>query len=175
MINNVLRVAIYCLVFLSIQVLVLNNIHFLRLATPFLYVYILLKMPVGTQPVRLLLLAFFTGLVVDSFTNTAGMLPSFCISFQGNRLRLKSMASREKPAATLPSASSLSDSTLPLLLRSKRPKTKRAAIREIPTPIGCVSAIPLSAKYTVEPPLKKVNSKWARYRPLSCIVRSETC
>ena len=78
MINNVLRVAIYCLVFLSIQVLVLNNIHFLRLATPFLYVYILLKMPVGTQPVRLLLLAFFTGLVVDSFTNTAGMHAAAC-------------------------------------------------------------------------------------------------
>ena len=105
MINNVLRVAIYCLVFLSIQVLVLNNIHFLRLATPFLYVYILLKMPVGTQPVRLLLLAFFTGLVVDSFTNTAGMHAAACClaAFARNPL-INLLAGKDIPAAGIPSA-----------------------------------------------------------------------
>ena len=37
MINNLLRGFIYFVVFVLIQVLVLNNIHFLRIATPFLY------------------------------------------------------------------------------------------------------------------------------------------
>ena len=73
MINNVLRVAIYCLVFLSIQVLVLNNIHFLRLATPFLYVYLILKLESDTPRNAQMLWAFFLGLAVDIYSDTPGM------------------------------------------------------------------------------------------------------
>ena len=47
MINHILRSAIYFVVFVLIQVLILNNIHFMRIATPFLYLYIILKLPVG--------------------------------------------------------------------------------------------------------------------------------
>ena len=47
MINNLLRGFIYFVVFVLIQVLILNNIHFLRIATPFLYLYFIIKMPVG--------------------------------------------------------------------------------------------------------------------------------
>ena len=49
MINNLLRGFIYFVVFVLIQVLVLNNIHFLRIATPFLYLYFIIKMPVGSK------------------------------------------------------------------------------------------------------------------------------
>lgn len=45
MINNLLRGFIYFVVFVLIQVLILNNIHFLRIATPFLYLYFIIKMP----------------------------------------------------------------------------------------------------------------------------------
>ena len=37
MINNILRSAILMVIFVLVQVLLLNNIHFLRMATPFLY------------------------------------------------------------------------------------------------------------------------------------------
>ena len=37
LINNILRGFIYFVVLVLVQVLILNNIHFLRVATPFLY------------------------------------------------------------------------------------------------------------------------------------------
>ena len=49
MINNLLRGFIYFVVFVLIQVLILNNIHFLRIATPFLDLYFIIKMPVGSS------------------------------------------------------------------------------------------------------------------------------
>ena len=42
MINNILRGFIYFVVLVLVQVLILNNIHFLRVATPFLYLYFIL-------------------------------------------------------------------------------------------------------------------------------------
>ena len=50
MINNILRGFIYFVVLVLVQVLILNNIHFLRVATPFLYLYFILKMPEGINP-----------------------------------------------------------------------------------------------------------------------------
>ena len=43
---NLLRGLVYFVVLVLIQVLILNNIHFLRIATPFLYLYFIIKMPV---------------------------------------------------------------------------------------------------------------------------------
>ena len=39
MINTILRGVVYFVVLVLLQVWVLNNIHFLRVATPFLYLY----------------------------------------------------------------------------------------------------------------------------------------
>ena len=69
MINNLLRGFIYFVVFVLIQVLVLNNIHFLRIATPFLYLYFIIKMPVGSSR---------TQVVIDTFSNTPGMHAAAC-------------------------------------------------------------------------------------------------
>ena len=46
---NLLRGLVYFVVLVLIQALILNNIHFLRIATPFLYLYFIIKMPVGTK------------------------------------------------------------------------------------------------------------------------------
>ena len=69
MINNLLRGFIYFVVFVLIQVLILNNIHFLRIATPFLYLYFIIKMPVGSSR---------TQVVFFSFSNTPGMHAAAC-------------------------------------------------------------------------------------------------
>ena len=56
-----------------LQVLILNNIHILGFATPFLYVYFILKFASGTSRNELMLWGFAIGLAVDVFSNTPGM------------------------------------------------------------------------------------------------------
>jgi rod shape-determining protein MreD len=56
-----------------IQVLVLNNVHIAGYATPFIYIYMILKMSSGTSRSELMLWGFSLGLVVDIFSDTPGM------------------------------------------------------------------------------------------------------
>lgn len=56
-----------------LQVLILNNIHIGGFATPFLYVYFILKLSSDTSRNQLLLWAFGIGLIIDIFDNTPGM------------------------------------------------------------------------------------------------------
>lgn len=56
-----------------LQVLILNNVHIVGYATPFLYVYFILKFASSTSRNGLMLWAFFLGLVIDIFSNTPGM------------------------------------------------------------------------------------------------------
>lgn len=56
-----------------LQVLILNNIHFFGYATPFLYVYLILKFEPDTSRGTLLIWAFLLGLVVDIFCDTLGV------------------------------------------------------------------------------------------------------
>ncbi len=56
-----------------LQVLILNNIHIAGLATPILYLYLILKFPSSISRVELLCWGFFLGLVIDIFSNTPGM------------------------------------------------------------------------------------------------------
>lgn len=78
MINNIIRTVIYFLIFVLLQVLVLNNIHYLRVATPFVYLYCLLKMPVGTSRSLILIYSFIIGCTIDMFSNTPGMHAVAC-------------------------------------------------------------------------------------------------
>lgn len=56
-----------------IQVLVLNNVHIAGYATPFIYIYLLLKISSGASRNELVLWGFFLGLTVDIFSNTPGV------------------------------------------------------------------------------------------------------
>jgi rod shape-determining protein MreD len=53
--------------------LLLNRISLFGVATPVLYVYFLLKLPVGRTPYSVILIAFLMGLIIDIFLNTPGM------------------------------------------------------------------------------------------------------
>ena len=75
---NLLRGLVYFVVLVLIQALILNNIHFLRIATPFLYLYFIIKMPVGTSRDLVVLFSFLIGLVIDTFSNTRGMHAAAC-------------------------------------------------------------------------------------------------
>ena len=56
-----------------LQVLILNNVHIAGYATPFLYIYFILKFSSGTSRNELMLWAFFFGLTIDIFSDTPGM------------------------------------------------------------------------------------------------------
>lgn len=56
-----------------LQVLVLNNVHIAGYATPFLYIYLIVKMSSGVSRNELVLWGFLLGLVIDVFSNTPGM------------------------------------------------------------------------------------------------------
>ena len=56
-----------------LQVLILNNVHIAGVATPFLYVYFILKFNSGTSRNELMVWGFCMGLAIDIFSNTPGM------------------------------------------------------------------------------------------------------
>lgn len=56
-----------------LQVLILNNIHIGEFATPFLYIYFVLKLSSDTPRNQQMLWAFGIGLTIDIFDNTVGI------------------------------------------------------------------------------------------------------
>jgi rod shape-determining protein MreD len=83
----------------------MNNIHLFKLVTPFIYIYVLLKLPVDMTRSSVIILSFLLGLTVDIFSNTFGMHAAAC-SFAGfiRRLLLERFADiKDLPEGSLPS------------------------------------------------------------------------
>lgn len=76
LIINILR----WLILLSVQIFLLKNLGFYNLSTPFIYVLFLLLLPFKTPNLILFLLAFGTGLTLDSFYDTMGVQASACVA-----------------------------------------------------------------------------------------------
>lgn len=60
-------------VLILLQTMLLNRISLFGTATPVLYVYFLLKLPVGKNLYYVVFAAFLMGLIIDIFLNTLGM------------------------------------------------------------------------------------------------------
>lgn len=67
-------------VLLLIQILLLRNLSFYNLATPFVYILFLLLIPFGTPNLLLYLIAFITGLSLDAFYDTLGVHTAACVT-----------------------------------------------------------------------------------------------
>lgn len=61
------------LVLVLLQVLVFNRIAILNYATPYIYIYLIIKLPITLNRNLLLLFGFLLGLIIDSFCNTPGI------------------------------------------------------------------------------------------------------
>jgi rod shape-determining protein MreD len=61
------------IVFVLLQVLILNNIHLFGIVTPFLYIYPILKLPVDFSRSGVIFISFLLGLLIDIFSNTFGI------------------------------------------------------------------------------------------------------
>ncbi len=72
MAGNWIKQFVVFIILILLQVLVLNHISFLGYATPFLYIYFIIKIPIGTNRNMVLLLAFLLGFTIDIFCNTPG-------------------------------------------------------------------------------------------------------
>jgi rod shape-determining protein MreD len=73
MINSILRYFIIFIILILFQVLLFNNIQFSGYINPFVYIMLILLLPVEIPSWLLLIISFFTGLTIDFFTGTPGM------------------------------------------------------------------------------------------------------
>jgi len=78
MIKNLVKILTYCVLFVAIQVLILDNIHLFRIATPLLYIYIIIKMPVNISRSTMIVISFLLGITIDMFSNTLGIHAAAC-------------------------------------------------------------------------------------------------
>ena len=78
MIKNLVKILMYFVLFVFIQVLVLDNIHLFRIITPFLYLYIIVKIPVNVPRSQMIVISFLLGIIIDVFSNTLGMHAAAC-------------------------------------------------------------------------------------------------
>ena len=71
--NNVIKYILISIVILLLQVLVLNNLNIKGYAIPFLYLWIILRLPASMSRILTITIGFVIGLTVDIFSNTLGM------------------------------------------------------------------------------------------------------
>ena len=79
MITDILLYLLRFIGLVAVQVVVLNNIQFSGYINPFVYIMFIQTLPVKTPKTLVMVIAFFTGLVVDMFQNTMGMHAAACV------------------------------------------------------------------------------------------------
>lgn len=58
---------------LLVQLLMLDNLHFMGVFIPVVYIYALLRLPSNLSSYTVLLIGFVTGMTMDVFSNTPGL------------------------------------------------------------------------------------------------------
>ena len=108
MIRGWYHIIIYIIVFVLLQVLVMNNIHLFGIIVPFIYLYAILKLPIDMTRSSVIFISFLIGLVIDIFSNTFGMHAAACSFIGFIRLPLleRFVDMREMPEGSIPSYNS---------------------------------------------------------------------
>ena len=78
MINDVIKNSVRFLILILLQVLIVQNIRLGPYVILLPYVLFILLLPFETPKLWVLLIAFFTGLVIDMFYDTAGIHAASC-------------------------------------------------------------------------------------------------
>jgi rod shape-determining protein MreD len=95
-INEVVRNSIRFVLLVLLQVLIVQNIHLGAYVILFPYILFILLLPFETPKLLVMLIAFFTGLVIDMFYDTAGIHAAVCTLIGYSRhYVLKVLAPRE--------------------------------------------------------------------------------
>lgn len=79
--NNItIRHSIRFLLFIFLQIFIFNNVFFLGYINPYVYLFFILMLPFNTSNKNTyLIIAFFTGLIIDAFQNSMGMHAFACV------------------------------------------------------------------------------------------------
>ncbi|MDR0347883.1 MAG: rod shape-determining protein MreD [Tannerella sp.] len=78
MIKSYVKVLLYFILFVALQVLVLNNIQLFRTILSLLYIYVIIKIPINLTKISVIIISFLLGLVIDIFVNTLGLHAAAC-------------------------------------------------------------------------------------------------
>jgi len=73
MINNLIRYSVIFAILILLQVLLFNNVQFSGYVNPYIYLMFILILPVEMPSWLLLVISFFTGIVIDLFSGTPGL------------------------------------------------------------------------------------------------------
>lgn len=68
-----LKYILFTLLVLAVQILLLNNIQFSGYLNPYIYVMVIMLLPLSLPQPLVLLVSFFTGLLIDIATGTPGI------------------------------------------------------------------------------------------------------
>lgn len=71
--KQTITMALLFVVLILVQVLICNHIMLFNVAVPFIFIYFILRLPVGMSRILLLTLAFVMGLLIDVFSDTPGV------------------------------------------------------------------------------------------------------
>ena len=96
------------IVFVLLQVLLLNKINFLGYLSPYLYVLFILLLPFETPGWALLVFSFLTGMTIDLFSGTSG-LHAAAATFTGVIRPLAIKIVGEKPSYDITSQPGIRD------------------------------------------------------------------
>lgn len=77
--SNFILNIIRFIVLVLLQVLIFNNIKLFGYLNPFVYILFIILYPINSNKSLLLLLSFFLGLLLDSFSDTGGIHATACV------------------------------------------------------------------------------------------------
>jgi len=78
MIKSYIKILIYTVLCVSLQVLIIDKIHLFRIVIPFLYLYVIVKIPMNVTRSKVIAISFLLGLIMDIFFNTLGLHAAAC-------------------------------------------------------------------------------------------------
>lgn len=105
--QNIIRFVPRFIILVLLQVLVLNNLQFLGYINIYLYILLILSLPLQTPKWLTLIIGFALGLTIDIFSNTMGLHAFATVLIAFLRIPVVSLfVSVEKNTSVLPSISS---------------------------------------------------------------------
>ena len=78
--NKIISNILFTFFLIFFQAMFLNHVNFLNFINPYLYIFFIIYFPLKTNRSIFILIAFFTGLIIDFFSDTHGMHAAACLS-----------------------------------------------------------------------------------------------
>lgn len=77
--KTIITYTILFIILVLIQVLICNHIILFHIAVPFVFIYFIIRLPIGISKILLYTLAFLLGFCIDIFSDTPGVNSLSCL------------------------------------------------------------------------------------------------